>query len=334
MHRVDVKFRTRVARAFLLALLAAACAAPGPSALEIERRQELTSARRATRESRWRDAAALWREILQHADANSREACAETARALIELHDPSGAQRMVELGLRTFADDSGLYELRARALEAQGLEHAAETAYEQALLLAPNDDRIVLALANLRHELGLNVAALQLLEPRLTSGKASAREFDLAARIYRSLQRQSQAYVSFDRAFALAEPSLEQLLFAASMYAAESVRKQDARAAEFSARWSSQALAIDPQATAAHMILGMLAEDAQHDAQAAESYRRAVETDPACVGALSALAAVQQRRGELEDSKALALRALALEKDPAKRAELEKLANPPAPGGG
>ncbi|HTF87399.1 MAG TPA: hypothetical protein VK843_03240 [Planctomycetota bacterium] len=300
----------------------------------MERKQELTSARRATRESRWRDAAALWREILQHADANSREACVETARALIELHDPAGAQRMVDLGLRTFADDSGLHELKARALEEQGLEHAAETAYEHALQLAPNDDRIVFALANLRHELGLNMAALQLLEPRLTSGKASAREFELAGWIYRSLHRQSQAYVSFDRAFALAPPSLAQLLSAASMYADESVRRKDARAADFSARWANQALAIDPQATAAHMILGMLAEDAQRDAQAAESYRRAVETDPASVEALSALAAVQQRRGELEDSKALAQRALALEKDPAKRAELEKLANPPAPGGG
>ena len=78
----------------------------------------------------------------------------------------------------------------------------------------------------------------------------------------------------------------------------------------------------------------MLAEDAQHDAQAAECYRHAVETDPACLIALTALAQVQQRRGEIEKSKAMAERALALEKDPAKRAALEKLAHPPPPGDG
>ena len=42
-------------------------------------------------------------------------------------------------------------------------------------------------------------------------------------------------------------------------------------------------------------------------------------------------AKVQQRRGELENSKAMAERALALEKDPAKRAVLEELANPKPP---
>ncbi|HUR29373.1 MAG TPA: hypothetical protein VM509_14385, partial [Planctomycetota bacterium] len=70
---------------------------------------------------------------------------------------------------------------------------------------------------------------------------------------------------------------------------------------------------------------------AGRDARAAECHRRAVETDPACVIALTALAAVQARRGELEDSKAMAERALALEQDPAKRAELEKLAHPTPP---
>lgn len=304
------------------------CASPAKAARATKRAAELNSAREATHEARWTEAASLWQEIFMRADENSREACAETARALIELHDPVSAKHLVELGLKTFPGDSEFFELKARALEAQGLQRSAESAYENALHFAPGQDRLIFALARLRCDLGLNDAALQLLSPHLTSGKASAGEFLLAGRVYRALNRQAEAYVSFDRAFRLAAPTVEQLLFAASMYADDSVRKQDARAAMLSTEWSNQALAIDPQATLAHVLLGMISEDALHDSQAAECYRRAVETDPACVIALSALAVVQQRRGELENSKAMAERALALEKDPAKRVELEKLAHP------
>src|SRR5688572_4965173 len=110
MQRWVTDLRMRAARvgcAVFLMLLAAGCAASGPSAGELERQRELASARRATREARWEEAAGQWQSILQHADENSREACAGAARALIELGDPAGAQRMIELGLRTFADDSG-----------------------------------------------------------------------------------------------------------------------------------------------------------------------------------------------------------------------------------
>jgi tetratricopeptide (TPR) repeat protein len=252
-------------------------------------------------------------------------------RALIEIGDGSGAQHQAELGLRKFPGDAELYELKGRALETRGLRNAAETAYENALRFAPDRASVILALARVRCELGLPASALQLLTPRLDSGKSSAEEFLLAASAHHALQHHPQAFVCYDRAFSLANPTLAHLLQAATMYGDPAVRKQDARAAVLAGEWANRALALDPQATMAHVVLGWLAEDAGLDARAAQFHRRAVETDPASVVALSALAAVQARRGEIEDSKAMAERALAIERDPAKRAELEKLARPTTP---
>lgn len=297
----------------------------------MDRAEAVELARKATHAAHWQEAASRWNEIFARTDEYEREACVETVRALIELHDGASAQHLAELGLRKFPGDGEFYELEGRALEAQGLANAAGPAYENALHFAPNRVSAILALANLRCELGLPAAALQLLTPRVESGKGTAAEFLLAATAHRALQHQAQAFLAYDRAFSLQRPSLEQLSTAATMYGDASVRKQDARAAVLAADWANRALALDPQATMAHVVLGWIAEDAGLDARAAEHLRRAVETDPACVVALSALAAVQSRRGELEDSKAMAERALALEQDPAKRAELEKLAHPTTP---
>ena len=287
--------------------------------------------RRATQEQRWQEAAERWQNILQRADENSREACTENARALIELRDPERAQKLVELGLRTFPTDAAMFELKGDALAAQGFRRAAETAYEHALVAAPDLDSALLSLASLRCDLELYESAIRLLEPRLQAKTSSAREYALAGKAYKALRRYGDAYKCLAQAFELQTPTVGQLVSAASMYADESVRKKDARAAELSRAWLERALALDPQETLGHLYLGMLAEDSGRDPEAARCYRRAVETDPACVVALTALAQIESRRGELETSRAMAKRALELEKDPDRRAALEKLAEPPQP---
>lgn len=292
---------------------------------------ELAAARRATAEQRWDEAASRWHDIFLRADENSLEACAQTARALIELRDPQSAQKLVELGLRTYPTDALLYEIKGNALEAQGFRRAAETAYEHALDGGQVNKSARLSLASLRCDLELYEAALAILEPELHSDQAGAREYALAGEAYKALRRYDEAYTCFEKAFALEVPKPAQLVAAASMYADPSVRKKNARAAGMSRAWLERALRLDPQDTLGHLYLGQLAEDEQRDELAARCYRRAVETDPACMPALCALAEIESRRGNIELSQAIALRALELERDPERRAALEKLANPPAP---
>ncbi len=311
--------------------LASACAGPGSNAPPSEEMRELSAARSASRAGQWSDAAARWYDIYLLGDEREREACAQASRALIGTGDPKSAQHLAELGSRKFPKDTVLLSIQAEALVAQGLPHAADTVYERALRIQPGQRELVFALAKLRCDLNQFDSALDLLRPRIESGAANFAEFSLAARAERALQRFSEAFLSCERAFALEAPSAERLVQAASMYAEPSVREQNPRAAATAREWLSRALALDPQSTLGHFYLGMIAEDEKRDGEAALCYRRAVETDPACVIALTSLAKLQQRRGELENSKAMAERALALEKDPAKRAELEELANPKPP---
>ncbi len=318
--------------ALLVALLTSACATPGSDARAAEATAQLAAARSASRAQHWSQAAGLWHEMFLRGGRHEEEACAQTARALLELGDHKSAQHQAELGSRRFPMNGRMHALRAEALEAQGFQRTAETAYESALKLDPAAEEILLALARLRCEIGKYEAALELLAPRLDSGRALAVELQLAARAQRALKRFPDALLSFERAFALGNPGVQALVDAATIYAEDGVRRQDARAAANAGEWLTRALALDPQHTLAHIFLGMIAEDQQRDGEAADCYRRAVETDPASVRALTALAQVQSRRGELADSMAMAERALALEKDPAARSVLEALARPqPAP---
>jgi tetratricopeptide (TPR) repeat protein len=314
----------------LAALCLSSCVSTPPRAsTSLDPAAELAAARQASQEQRWQEAAGRWSAILQRADENSREACVQSARALIEMRQPEGAQKMAELGLRTFPSDAKLYELKGNALEAQGFRRAAETAYEHALIGDGDQGSALLSLASLRCDLGLYQAAIDILEPRLNAEAASPRELALAGKAYKSVRNYPRAYECFARAFELEAPRPSQLVAAASMYADASVRKKDPHAAELSRAWLERALALDPQDTLGHLYLGMLAEDGGREEPAARSYRRAVETDPACVLALSTLAEFEARRGNLDLSKAMAQRALELEQEPDRRVELEKLANPP-----
>jgi len=315
-------------QALLVALLTSACATPGSDARAAEAMAQLAAARSASRAGNWSDAAGLWHEMFLRGGAHEEEACAQTARALLELGDPKSAQHQAELGSRRFPNNGEMHALRAEALLAQGFQRTAETAYESALKLDPGAEETVLALARLRCEIGKHEAALELLAPRLDSGRASAVELQLAARAQRALKRFPDALLSLERAFALGDPSVQDLVDAATIYTEDGVRRQDPRAAESARDWLTRALATDPQHTQAHIFLGMIAEDQQRDGEAAVCYRRAVETDPASVQALTSLAQVQARRGELANSMAMAERALALEKDPEARAALEALARP------
>lgn len=295
---------------------------------------ELAAARSASRQGEWREAAGRWAEILHRGDERSREACIGLSRATLELGDAAGAQRFADLGLRTFSRDADLLVCRAEALVAQGFLHSAETAFEAALAAAPERPAIALGLARLSNDLGRSEAALAVLEPRLGTdgtGPGPLAKDPRAARIVADAQRRlgriRDAFDSYARAFELAAPSSGDLVHAASMAEAEHVRAELPRAAFLAGGWLQRAAALDPQCTRAHYLLGVLAQGAE-PAVAAAHLRRAVETDPADLDALTALAKLQARRGEIQDSIAMAERALTLETDPAKRTELERLAKP------
>lgn len=76
-------------------------------------------AQQATELSRWDVAAQRWYSIFVDSGGKDREACAETARAMMHLNDPESALRVLQQGVDSNPDVAELQELQGDALVQQ-----------------------------------------------------------------------------------------------------------------------------------------------------------------------------------------------------------------------
>jgi len=292
------------------------------------------SARAASRAKDWPLAAARWNEIFLR--EGSPEACVETARAVHELGDGESARAILDMGLSRHPADPSILEMQGEVLARTGFRRAAEAALEQALAADPDRPEALLTLGRVRLELELPSAAEAPLSRRIELGHSDAQTWLLRARARRASGNAGGALEDYRSAFAQMDDGrsaeVRDLVCAGTLYVDPALRKGE-RARSLARAWLERAVERDPQCTTAWHHLGLIHEDLGDQEAAIRHYRRAAETDPAHLTSLAKLAELHSQRGELTAAADMVRRACALEKDPARRAALERLACPtdPAP---
>lgn len=297
------------------------------------------SARAASDKGDWNLAASSWYELYLRGGDDAPLACAEAARALCELGDFPGAQRLLESALKRTPDQIELLEALANVLIRSGFRRAAEPHLERVLELQPERISTLLLLARTRFELGLEAASIAPLERRIALGGGDAETWILLARARRGAGQYPQAVEAYAQAFRLGETSPDRLIYAASLYFEAAEGQRGGLDAGLAEEWLTRACELDPQSAAAQVLLGRLREEAGRMDEALVCYRRAVEADPGDRNALRRLAEFHKQRGERELALAVGQRLVDLEKGPERRAEAERwfaelsaVPAPPAPG--
>jgi tetratricopeptide (TPR) repeat protein len=236
---------------------------------------------------------------------------------------------VLDKGLEQYPGDPRLLEMHGDVLCLLGFRRAAEMSYIEALERAPDRQSALLALGRVRVELGMENSALGPLRRRIELGGGDAATYELVGRAERALGHPREALDAYARVFERDPVDPEQVVAAAQVYSDDRTLRREPATQERVRGWLARAVAVDPQHTQAHYQLGLVQEDRGDGDEALESYRRAVETDPLCVAALTQLAELYESRGEHDQAVAMARRAILLEKDPGKRAALERLIEPP-----
>ncbi|MCY2961752.1 MAG: tetratricopeptide repeat protein [Planctomycetota bacterium] len=282
----------------------------------------------ATQRGDWRAAAERWWAVWLAAPEGDARACAEAARALLELRDAESAGNLLDQGIARFPKDPNLVEWKSRSLEKLGFRRAAEEYLERALEIEPNRSSALLALGRIRVDLGLETAAVQPLRKFVAQTGGDADSYALLARALRGSGDMSGSYQAWQRAFTLGKPKVEDLLYAASLGLDPDVRSAHPEAPATSRTWLDLALSLDPMCTRAHFQLGLLSHELGAYEQAVEHYRRAVETDPSCLMAITNLAILYSGAGNEVETRKMVARALDLEKDTDRRRALQRLLEP------
>jgi Flp pilus assembly protein TadD len=300
------------------ALLCACRSTPEP-------RTALEAAEAATAAQNWPRAADLWTQVHLAADGRDARAYLESARALFHTGDASSASGMLRQGLLVFPDDLELLRFHGYVQRQSGFRRAAEDCYARALAIDPSCAEALRALAEVRMELGLEHAALEPLERliELTGGDAST--LALLGRVQFVEGDPVAAWRSFERAIELGDLELDTLMQAGNLCTLPRVRAAVPEAAARGVEWLELAVERNPQATRAHFLLGLSCEELGLVDQARGHYRRAVETDPGCIEALTNLAVLYATVGDNGGTSEMVARALEIEGDPARRAALMDL---------
>ncbi len=282
----------------------------------------------ATQRGDWRAAAERWWAVWLAAPEGDARACAEAARALIELGDAESAGNLLDQGLLRFPKDANLAEWKSRSLEKLGFRRAAEEYLQRALTIEPDRSTALLGLGRIRVGLGLETSAVQPLRKFVAQTGGDAASYKLLALALRGSGDASGAYQAWKRSFELGQPLVEEYLSAASLALDADVRSAHPEALATSRGWLESALAKDPMCTRAHFQLGALSHELGAYGDAIEHYRRAVETDPSCLMAIKNLAILYSGAGDEPGTRKMVELALTLEKDADQRRLLQRLLDP------
>lgn len=282
----------------------------------------------ATQRGDWRAAAERWWAVWLAAPNGDAKACAEAARALLQVGDAESASNLLDQGLAKFPQDPELVEWKSRTLEKLGFRRAAEEYLERALQIDPDRSSALLALGRVRVDLGLEMSAVAPLRKFIGQTGGDADSYALLAHALRGSGDMSGAYQAWLRVFQLGQPKVEDLLRASSLALDPDVRAAHPEAPSTSRGWLERALGMDPMCTEAHFQLGLISHELGAYEQAIAHYRRAVETDPSCLMAITNLAILYSGAGDEAQTRQMVGRALDLEKDTERRRKLQRLLDP------
>lgn len=307
--------------ALLLGL--AACGSTGRAPRIVESTRE--DAQKATRADDWNQAAVRWYALFKRDPENDVEACRESARAFLKINDAQLANRVLDQGLKHHPENPDLLEWKGRALAAQGFHRAAADSFERALDVQPGNIAIATELGDARMKLGLESAAARAYERAIAAG---ASDSGIWVRLAKARKNSGNIRGSLDAwrvAFEGGTGSTEDLLMGAQTCVDPLLKERRTEDLELGLRWLQLILEREPNYPLAHFQVGVLNEATGRDAQAVESYRRAVELDPGMLIALRNLAVLYHELGNREGVREMVERALAIEQDPERRQALSDL---------
>lgn len=284
----------------------------------------------ASAEQNWSRAAELWYEIHRSEEQKSVRSYYETSRALYETGDCESACALLRMGLSEHPDAAVLYELHADVLEASGFDRAAEHAYARLVELRPSHIDGLVGLGRIRLSLGLERGAREPLEHAIELDPERADAYLHLALVSAEVGDDLSAFAYYSRAFELGAGDDSLLVAAASLAMGEAVAKERPEAHEAALLWMDAVVERQPQNTPAHFLRGVHLEALGRSEEALDAYLRAAETDPGCIQALTRLARLYANLGEALLAEEMVQRALQIEEDPMRRAELAALIRPPA----
>ena len=279
----------------------------------------------ATRAGDWRAAAERWYALFISDPERPADACANAARAFLELHDIESASNLIDIGLAEHPEDSELLDQKGVALTALGFRRAAETWFERSLARDPRRVSALVHLGELRIDLGMESAAVKPLRQAVAITGGDFETWRLLARAEREAGEPARAFESWVKAFSMGDGSVADLVEAATLFVDESFGREHPEARAKMKKWLELAIERDPQCSRAHFQLGVQAEDCGQINEAIVHYRRAVEVDPDCLMALTNLAILYADAGQEGPARDMVTRALVLEQDGNRRRALQKL---------
>lgn len=312
------------------ALIALAALFACPSCAGADGPQAWSLAEDASAEEDWSRAVDLWYEIHRREDQKSVRSYYETSRALLETADFEGACALLRQGLTEHPDAPELYELHAEVLETSGFDRAAEHAYARLVELCPQHIDGLVGLGRIRLRLGLERGARVPLERAIELDPDRADAYTHLAVVSAEMGDDLSAFAYYSRAFQLGAGDDSLLVAAASLAMGEAVAKERPEAHEAALLWMDAVAERQPQNTPAHFLRGVHLEALGRNEDALEAYLRAFETDPGCIQALTRLAQLYATLGDDVKAEEMVQRALEIERDPVRCAELAALIRPPA----
>ncbi len=324
---------TRTPLALLLATLLGACALPGRTPKSVESTPE--EARAAMEARNWSLAAERWYGIFAADMEHRLEACAMTARAMLEMKDAQNASHVLDLGLRYDPADPVLLELKGSALLRLSFARAAADCLERVVELRPDRGPAWTELGRARMQLGLEVAAARAFERALELEPDSAGVWIELGRARARASDPQGALAAYAVGFQRDPGALPDLIEAAQQCALPAVKQKRAEYLELGLGWLGRVTTREPQNVLAHFELGVLCEELGRKEDAIVHYRRAIELDLSHLVSLRNLAVLYASMGNVEGTREMVERSLALEHDPDRRKALQKLleqvlAPPPA----
>ncbi len=303
--------------------LTGACISSTPSLSEGEDVQQ--AAESATRRGDWRSAAHYWNQALLEGESSGPRPYLETARALDELDDPEGAQVLLDRGIELFPDDVELHLMRGRLLRRRGFRRAAELDFREVTEIAPENREAWFQLGRVLVELDLPARAAICLREHMKLVGADPEAQFLLGRAWADHGELALAVESFSAGLADPDCDVELLVAAASRVAEDRFARVCEPHLACALDWVDRALEIDPQYAEASHVRGCLLTLSGEDELAIEAFERAVELDNFHLPAMTRLAELYARRGDVARADGVIDRALDLNIASGRRLMLERL---------
>ena len=314
----------RGATALSLLLVVLSSCLSQPRAVKVPRvKNPRPAAVQASLAGEWVPAAHYWREVFELSKGTDLRACLESAQAMSNLKDYEGASNILQLGLDEYPNNPDLLACKGDALVALGFRRSAEACYERCLEVSPNRIPVLCALGHLRLTLDRETAAVGPLQRALDLGcdKLSTRE--RLATAYRDSGRPAHAWVLYVSRMNLDPPASPEFVTEAACLALDpALLATHPDATAVALVWLECCLLLNPNHTEAHFQHGVLSEAIGNSLDAIDSYRRAIETQPSFLPALTNLALLFAELQHEGPCREMVARAVELESDHDRRIAL------------